>query len=122
MFKCLIIGASDRIRPLWKHYLECAVGIIFVIDSNDTDRIDQAEEELRWFLRESRVPFLIIANKQDLPKAMSIAEIASRLKLNEVTHLPWNIIATCGETGDGVEKLLDWMKDLSNGKDMRGFT
>jgi small GTP-binding protein len=34
------VGGCDKIRPLWRHYFQNTQAIIFVIDSNDTDRMD----------------------------------------------------------------------------------
>ena len=36
------IGGQDRLRPLWKHYFAGTHGVIFVVDSNDTERIPKA--------------------------------------------------------------------------------
>lgn len=33
-------GMQDKIRPLWRHYYQNTQGLIFVVDSNDRDRID----------------------------------------------------------------------------------
>merc|ERR1712109_323801 len=33
------VGGQDKIRPLWKHYYHNTQGIIFVVDSNDKERI-----------------------------------------------------------------------------------
>merc|ERR1719482_1753496 len=65
------LGGRDKIRPLWRHYFQGTQGIIFVVDSNDRDRIEDAREELNKFLNEDElrsVPLLVVANKQDLPK------------------------------------------------------
>ncbi len=34
------VGGCDKIRPLWRHYFQNTQAIIFVVDSNDTDRLD----------------------------------------------------------------------------------
>merc|ERR1719436_304243 len=34
------IGGQERIRPLWRHYYENSNGLIWVVDSNDVDRLD----------------------------------------------------------------------------------
>ena len=39
------VGGQDKIRPLWRHYYQNTEGLIFVVDSNDKDRIDAAREE-----------------------------------------------------------------------------
>ena len=38
------VGGQDKIRVLWKHYYKNTDGLIFIVDSNDPDRIDHAEE------------------------------------------------------------------------------
>merc|ERR1719258_961712 len=40
------IGGQDRIRLLWRHYYQGKQGVIFVVDSNDRDRMEDAREEL----------------------------------------------------------------------------
>merc|ERR1711937_501147 len=63
------IGGQDKIRKLWRYYYENTQGLIFVIDSNDRDRIEDAREELTRILSEDEmrdVAVLVFANKQDL--------------------------------------------------------
>ena len=40
------VGGQDKIRPLWRHYYQNTQGIIFVVDSNDQERIEEAKDEL----------------------------------------------------------------------------
>jgi ADP-ribosylation factor protein 1 len=64
------VGGQDKIRPLWRHYFQNTQGIIFVVDSNDRDRITEAREELQRMLNEDELRdaiLLVFANKQDLP-------------------------------------------------------
>merc|ERR1711966_381525 len=49
------VGGQDKIRPLWRHYYEGANGIIFVVDSNDSDRIEEAKGELDQMLVEEEL-------------------------------------------------------------------
>lgn len=64
------VGGQDKIRPLWRHYYTGTQGLVFVVDSQDRARIDEAREEL-WRIvsdREMRQALvLVFANKQDLP-------------------------------------------------------
>lgn len=41
-----------QIRPLWRHYFQNTQGLIFVVDSNDRDRIVEAKDELHRMLNE----------------------------------------------------------------------
>src|SRR5579872_1277626 len=38
------VGGQDKIRPLWRHYYANTNAVIFVVDSNDSDRIDDNKE------------------------------------------------------------------------------
>ncbi|CAN6446285.1 unnamed protein product [Victoria cruziana] len=46
------VGGQDKIRPLWRHYFQNTQGLIFVVDSNDRDRIIEARDELHRMLNE----------------------------------------------------------------------
>lgn len=41
------VGGQDKIRPLWRHYFQNTDGLIFVVDSNDRERIEEASKELQ---------------------------------------------------------------------------
>jgi len=40
------VGGQDKIRPLWRHYYQGTNGLIYVVDSNDRDRSEDARLEL----------------------------------------------------------------------------
>lgn len=65
---------------------------MFVIDSNDRDRIDEVRDELWRFMGEDELSdsvILIMANKQDLPNAMSVTELTDKLELNKIRDKNW---------------------------------
>jgi ADP-ribosylation factor protein 1/Arf/Sar family protein len=106
------VGGQDKIRPLWRHYFQNTQGIIFVVDSNDRDRIPEAREELQRMLNEDELRdalLLVFANKQDLPNAMSVAEITDKLGLHSLRQRVWYIQSTCATSGDGLFEGLDWL-------------
>ena len=99
------VGGQDKIRPLWRHYYQNTEGLIFVVDSNDKDRIDAAREELQKMLQEDELKdsvVLVFANKQDLPNAMSAPEVTEMLGLHNLRMRKWFIQAACATTGDGL--------------------
>ncbi len=106
------VGGQDRIRPLWKHYYQNASGVIYVVDSNDPDRIEEAAEELAKMLQEdtlSGVPVLVLANKQDLPRAMKISAMTEQLGMGSLKNRKWFVQGCCGTSGDGLYEGLDWL-------------
>ena len=72
------VGGQYKIRLLWKHYYQNTQGLIFIVDSNDKDRIEEAKEELYKMLQEEELKdsvILVLANKQDLPGSMTTSEV-----------------------------------------------
>ena len=113
------VGGPDKIRPLWRHYFQNTQGVIFVVDSNDRERLGEAAEELQKMLREDELRdavVLVFANKQDLPNAMSVAEVTDRLGLNELRNRAWYIQAACATSGDGLYEGLDWLSHAVRNK------
>ncbi|KAF9799503.1 hypothetical protein SFRURICE_018690 [Spodoptera frugiperda] len=83
------VGGQDKIRPLWRHYYQNTQGLIFVVDSSDTKRIAEAENELANMLKEDELRdavILVFANKQDMPNAMTAAELTNALNLNNLRN------------------------------------
>merc|ERR1719408_1223869 len=113
------VGGQDKIRKLWRHYYTNTQGLIFVVDSNDRDRIEDAREELAQMLGEDEMRdavVLVFANKQDLPNSMTAAEITEKLGLHEMRSRKWFIQSTCATTGDGLYEGLDWMSRTLSSK------
>ncbi|KAJ7391804.1 Arf GTPase arf1, partial [Desmophyllum pertusum] len=94
--------------------------LIFVVDSNDRERVGEARDELNKMLGEDELRdaiVLIFANKQDLPNAMNAAEITDKLGLHQLRNRSWYIQATCATSGDGLYEGLDWLSaQLKNKK------
>jgi ADP-ribosylation factor protein 1 len=111
---CWDVGGRDKIRPLWRHYYQGTNAIIYVVDSNDRDRIEQAKDELHRMLNEDALSdacVLIYANKQDLTGAMATSEIIDALDLGSIRSQNWYIQASVATTRDGLYEGLDWLKD-----------
>ena len=106
------IGGQDKIRALWRLYYQETEGIIFVVDSNDRERANEAKSELFQLLKEEELQhciLLVYANKQDLPSAMTTAELTDRLGLLTLRNRNWYIQATSALKGTGLYEGLDWL-------------
>jgi ADP-ribosylation factor 1/2 len=106
------IGGQDKIRPLWRHYYTNTDAVIFVVDSRDRDRMNTACDELHRILQDPELAhsaLLVYANKQDLPQAMTPAEIADRLALQSMRQRPWYIQGTSAIGGNGLFEGLEWL-------------
>jgi ADP-ribosylation factor protein 6 len=99
------VGGQDKIRPLWRHYFSGTQGLIFVIDSNDRARIDEARQELHRIIldREMKEALLLVfANKQDIPGAMTPTEVTEKLRLTQLQERMWYVVPSCATTGEGL--------------------
>ncbi|CAN8239201.1 unnamed protein product [Cochlearia groenlandica] len=106
------VGGQDKLRPLWKYYFQNTQGLIFVVDSNDRDRVVEARDELHKMLNEDELRgavLLVFANKQDLPNAMNAAEITDKLGLSSLRQRHWYIQSTCATSGEGLYEGLEWL-------------
>ncbi|XP_037675046.1 ADP-ribosylation factor 1-like isoform X2 [Choloepus didactylus] len=83
------VGGQDKIRPLWRHYFQNTQGLIFVVDSNEQERVNEAREEL----------------------VRMLAEITEKLGLHSPCHRNWYIQATCATSRDGLYEGLDWLSN-----------
>jgi small GTP-binding protein len=109
------VGGQDKIRVLWRHYYQNTDGLIFVIDSNDKERIEDAAEELKKMLGEDElrdVVCLVMANKQDLPGAIPPVEIKKILSLEQFKGRKCLVQGTSATTGQGLKEGLDWIAGM----------
>eukprot|EP01017_Pseudomicrothorax_dubius_P045798 TRINITY_DN7977_c0_g2_i1.p1 TRINITY_DN7977_c0_g2~~TRINITY_DN7977_c0_g2_i1.p1 ORF type:complete len:189 (+),score=29.72 TRINITY_DN7977_c0_g2_i1:28-594(+) len=112
VFHAWDLCGSERIRPIWKPFFKGAHGLIFVIDSNDRERIEEAKTELYKLLEEEelrKTTLLVFANKQDLAGAMNPAEVTEKLGLHTIRNRLWYVQGSSAVSGDGLYEGLDWL-------------
>mmetsp|Transcript_4255 Transcript_4255/g.8473 ORF Transcript_4255/g.8473 Transcript_4255/m.8473 type:complete len:174 (-) Transcript_4255:3728-4249(-) len=87
------LAANERARPLLKHYYENCRGVVLVIDACDRSRFKEVRRELDLMISDDDLaakPFLILANKQDLPDPIPVEAIIEELNLNSISSL-WHL-------------------------------
>ena len=64
------LGGQEELQALWdKYFAECHA-IIYTVDSNDRERIEESKKSFDVMIKNENlkgVPLLLLANKQDLP-------------------------------------------------------
>ncbi|KAA1089550.1 ADP-ribosylation factor, Arf Arf6 [Puccinia graminis f. sp. tritici] len=106
------VGGQDKIRPLWRHYYTGTQGLVFVVDSQDRERIEEARQELHRILSDREMKdclLLVFANKQDLPGAMSPTEVTERLGLHKMKDRSWYCHPSNALAGDGLFEAWKWL-------------
>ncbi|KAJ3424101.1 e3 ubiquitin-protein ligase trim23 [Anaeramoeba flamelloides] len=108
------VGGQDKIRTLWRHYYENVQAILFVVDSSDQERLQEAKNELQKMLLEEELKnsaLVVFANKQDLPNTITSDNLISKFDLEKQTNRKWACLPTCAISGDGLYEGLTWIKD-----------
>jgi ADP-ribosylation factor 1/2 len=54
LFTVWDVGGQEKLRPLWRHYFNNTDGLIYVVDSQDRERVNRAASEFK-------VPLLVRA-------------------------------------------------------------
>jgi len=106
------VGGQTKLRALWPHYFEQTNGVVFVVDSNDIDRMDVARDELHALISNKELvgkPFLILANKQDLPMAMEKEQMIKALQLDAIQSSQWHILECCAIKNKKLKCGFEWL-------------
>ncbi|GAU18934.1 hypothetical protein TSUD_229240, partial [Trifolium subterraneum] len=82
-----------KLRPVWKHYFNNIDCLIYVVDSTDRERIDQAKQEFE-------------------KGAMTPTEVCEGLGLFDLRNRKWHIKGSCALKGDGLFEGLDWLASI----------
>ncbi|XP_075436428.1 uncharacterized protein LOC142473142 [Ascaphus truei] len=110
------VGGQQKIRALWKHYFLNTDGLVFVVDSADWERFPDARGELEAILEHDEmrgVPFLVMANKQDLPGARRPMDVAEELGLAKMQGKhQWHVQGCCAASGEGLVEGLETLTGL----------
>ncbi len=97
---------------LLKHYNQSIDGIIFVVDSSDKNRHEEACKVIQDVLAYEELkncPILVFANKQDLEDSSNPGEITEKLKMGQIRGRTWLVQGCEALTGRGIKEGLDWM-------------
>ncbi|EFH52395.1 predicted protein, partial [Arabidopsis lyrata subsp. lyrata] len=105
--------------PNHPHLAQEIAGLVFVVDSTDRDRIEEAKYFLNMVIDEiqgsvpDNVAVLVYGNKHQVPGAMSASEISNKLDLtslrNKNWQRNWHVQSSCAFCGDGLHEGLDWL-------------
>ncbi|KAM9127118.1 LOW QUALITY PROTEIN: ADP-ribosylation factor-like protein 13A [Pangshura tecta] len=83
------LSGGQRSRGTWRNHYGDAHGIIFVLDSSDVLRMEEAKRTLGRLLAHPRIsgkPLLLLANKQDKVDALLPCELIECLSLEKLVN------------------------------------
>ena len=129
---CWDIGGQKSIRAYWRNYYDKTegprtprrgmpgfvsrkhkrAGLVYVIDSADTQRLEETSIELGQLLADPKLentPLLVFANKQDLMNAQDPEDIISVLDLKQIRVRPWHVQPCDARSGSGLAEGMEWL-------------
>ncbi|PKU69727.1 ADP-ribosylation factor-related protein 1 isoform X2 [Dendrobium catenatum] len=108
------LGGQIGLRTIWEKYYEEAHAVVFVIDASCPSSFEDSKSALEKVLRNDDLrgaPLLILANKQDLPEAVSSEELARYLDLKELGERLYLFEAVSAYDGMGIKYAIEWLVD-----------
>jgi len=111
-FQMWDLGGQTSIRPYWRCYYSNTDAIIYVVDSADKDRVGISKQELVSMLEEEELKnavLMILANKQDIPDCLSLADVHKALGLENIRNRTFQIFKTSATKGEGLDASMEWL-------------
>ncbi|GIQ85554.1 small GTPase superfamily, ARF type [Kipferlia bialata] len=109
---CDLMGSSRARRDFCSPGDRSAVVFVFDCSEHDVGRIEEARRVLHQYMSEETLvgtPLLVLANKQDLPGAMSVDQVTECIHLRDLVEREWRVQPTVGIRGKGVKAGLKWL-------------
>jgi len=108
------LGGQAALRALWGKYYDEAHGLLYVVDSEDVERLPESRRVLHEVVRDAALrdaPVLVFANKQDTAHARPLEEIEAELDLEVLRREGRTVVAAKGSAlqGSGVREAVDWL-------------
>eukprot|EP00933_Yihiella_yeosuensis_P047071 TRINITY_DN4274_c0_g1_i2.p1 TRINITY_DN4274_c0_g1~~TRINITY_DN4274_c0_g1_i2.p1 ORF type:complete len:206 (+),score=36.48 TRINITY_DN4274_c0_g1_i2:42-620(+) len=107
------LGGHASFRSVWHNYYSEVQGVMFVVDSSDSTRMEEAKQILCEVLAHESlagVPVLCLANKQDKAQALSVQELSRIFDFEKlVGHRPFHVHPCCALEGKGLEAGVRWL-------------
>ncbi|XP_008567646.1 PREDICTED: ADP-ribosylation factor-like protein 14 [Galeopterus variegatus] len=100
------VGGQEKMRTFWGCYYENTDGLMYVVDSTDKQRLEDSRREFEHILKNEHiknVPVVLLANKQDVPGALTAEDITRMFKVKKLcSDRNWYVQPCCAITGDGL--------------------
>ncbi|XP_028986804.1 ADP-ribosylation factor-like protein 14 [Betta splendens] len=102
------VGGQGKMREHWPSFHADTAAVVFVVDSSDRGRLNEARRELENTLRSEQLrerPLVLLANKQDVCGALTVTELKDKFNLRKICFdRDWFVQPCSASTGFGVEE------------------
>lgn len=112
--------ADSRIRAYWRReYFPNTQGIIYVVDSSNSLRLEENLFELHQILKEEKIKdsvLLIFLNKQDCENVIDSIDFEKKIDAELIKNRTFKIQKLIATTGEGFLEGLNWLGENINQK------
>lgn len=123
------VGGQEKMRGVWDCFCDDADGLLYVVDSADPQRLEASRKALERLLQNDHlkhVPVVLLANKQDVPGALSAEDITRKFRVQKLcSDRSWYVQPCSAVTGDGLaqgfQKLMAFVKSYRKTRDALAF-
>jgi len=111
------IGGQPRFRNMWERYCRHVNAIVFMVDSADSEKIDEAKDELhKLFAQQSYqgaslagIPLLVLGNKNDLSECLSQEQLSQRLQLENIEGREVALYSVSCKSQNNLDNTINWL-------------
>nr|XP_020466093.1 ADP-ribosylation factor-like protein 16 isoform X1 [Monopterus albus]XP_020466094.1 ADP-ribosylation factor-like protein 16 isoform X1 [Monopterus albus]XP_020466095.1 ADP-ribosylation factor-like protein 16 isoform X1 [Monopterus albus] len=105
--------------PIWPSYFEDCSSVIFMVDSANISQVSSSCIQLLTVLSAEplhSVSVLILFNKKDMPCTMTLTEIKSLFRMDDIiasATQPITTLELSACTGQGLQDVLSWLESIT---------
>mmetsp|Transcript_6519 Transcript_6519/g.12653 ORF Transcript_6519/g.12653 Transcript_6519/m.12653 type:complete len:238 (+) Transcript_6519:212-925(+) len=109
------LGGAKGLRSIWDKYYADAHAIIWVVDSSDPSRFEEAKETLASVTDEPElegIPLVVFANKSDLESAITAADVQNGILCEQrdiQKRRQVRAMSVSGMSGNGIQESFLWL-------------
>ncbi|MFX0067177.1 MAG: ADP-ribosylation factor family protein [Candidatus Hermodarchaeota archaeon] len=111
-FNVFDLGGQATYHVFWEKFLPDQEAVVFFIDAADTKRLARVRLALNKTIKivKPDTVFMILANKQDLPNALSLPDLSKALDLSPASKFKkFLLFAVSAKTGEGLREAFEWL-------------
>ncbi|XP_044186915.1 ADP-ribosylation factor-like protein 16 isoform X2 [Thunnus albacares] len=105
--------------PIWPSYFKDCSSVIFMVDSSNIAQISSSCIQLLSVLSAEPLhsaSVLILFNKRDMPCTMSLIEVKSLFRMDDIiasATQPITILELSARSGEGLQEVLSWLESIT---------
>ena len=113
-FQAWDLGGQESTRSVWDVYYLNTDAIIYVIDSQDDEYLEESKAQFHKLLVHptlKNATILIFANKQDLPGAKDVNRLIQDYEFDKIKNHIWQIQSCSALKGEGLITGIKWLSE-----------